>query len=140
MGSESTKKAGKYVEPGFLEMFSYPLIKGDASKALLDPNGIVISESMAKQFFGNEDPMTQTVRVDNQTDHHVTGVFKDIPKNSSIIVDFFVPFEAWLKKNDWAKDFGNTGPRTWVMLRKGTNVDEVNAKIRNFLTRKKCGS
>ena len=136
VGDNSTKKTAKYVEPDFLKMFSYPLIKGDASTALLDPEAIVISESMAKQFFGDKDPINQTVKVSNERDHHVTGVFKDIPRNSSIIVDFFMPYETWLLQNEWAKDFGNSGPRTWVMLRAGAKVSDVDAKIRNFLTRK----
>jgi putative ABC transport system permease protein len=136
VGDESMKKTAKYVEPDFLKIFSFPLIKGDVSTALLDPKAMVISESMAKQFFGDEDPINQTIRINNETDHNVTGVFKDIPRNSSIKVDFFMPYETWLKQNDWAKDFGNTGPRAWVMLRAGSNVDDVNAKIQDFLTKR----
>jgi putative ABC transport system permease protein len=135
-GNRSAKMPGKYVEEDFLKMFSYPLIQGDVSTALSDRNSMVISEKMATQFFGDDDPIGKIMKVDNETDYHVTGVFKNIPANSSVIVDFFMPYEAWLAKNEWAKDFDNTGPRTWVMLRKDASVDGVNAKIKNFLTRK----
>ena len=135
VGNQSQKKTAKYVEPDFIQMFSYPLVEGDPSTALSDPYSILISEKMAKQFFGDASPIGKVVRVSNDRDHHVTGVFKDVPRNSSVIFDFLIPYEQWLSKNEWAKDFGNSAPRTWIMLHDGAKAEVVNARIRNFLTR-----
>ena len=136
VGNKSSKMAAKYVEPDFLKMFSYPLMKGDESTALSDPNSIVISEKMAAQYFGNEDPMGKVIRVNNERDAHITAIFKNMPQNSSIIVDALMPYENWLSNNVWAKDFDNTGPRTWVMLSANANVNDVDTKIKNFLNKK----
>jgi hypothetical protein len=63
----------------------------------------------------------------------VTGVLDGIPKSSSLTFDFLMSFEQWRKKNDWAKEWGNNGPRCYVMIAPNTSIDRVNAKIKNYI-------
>ncbi|MCI0693964.1 ABC transporter permease [candidate division KSB1 bacterium] len=81
-----------YVDPSIFDVFTFPLSKGDPKVALETPNSIVITETMAKKYFGNEDPMGQMLTVDNARVYQVTGVSKDIPRNSHFRFDFLIPF------------------------------------------------
>ena len=69
-----------FADPSLLEMFSFPLLKGDPNTALSETNSVLISEDMAKKYFGSEDPMGKTLTMDNQTDFQVSGVFENIPR------------------------------------------------------------
>jgi putative ABC transport system permease protein len=72
-----------FADPGFLRMFSFPFLKGDPNTALSGGNSVVISASIARKYFGNEDPMGKTMYL-NRDPLVVKGVFTDIPDNSHI--------------------------------------------------------
>jgi putative ABC transport system permease protein len=85
-------------DPGFLRMFSFPLLKGNANTALNDPTSIVITESSAKKFFKEEDPMGKELILDShnnlpESTFKVTGVIKDPPANSHLKFDFLISFK-----------------------------------------------
>ncbi len=132
VGKESHKEGGRYVQPDFMEMFTYPLIKGNMSTVLSKPTSIVISEKMAKRYFDNNDPIGKVVLINSKDEYEVTGVLQDIPRNSSIRFEFLLPYEQWLKNNEWAKSWENTGPRTIVMLQEGS-IKEIETKIKDFV-------
>ena len=130
------KEKGRYVEKDFLRMFSFKLTKGDPVTALARPDAVVISKNLADKYFKGLDPVGKMIRIDNTDNVMVTGVLDEIPKSSSLTFDFLMSFEQWRKKNDWAKDWGNNGPRCYVMLAPNTSVDKVNAKIKNYIKTK----
>jgi len=130
------KEKGRYVEKDFLRMFSFKLTKGDPVTALARPDAVVISKKLADKYFKGLDPVGKMIRIDNTDNVIVTGVLDEIPKSSSLTFDFLMSFEQWRKKNDWAKDWGNNGPRCYVMLAPNTSVDKVNAKIKNYIKTK----
>ena len=130
------KEKGRYVEKDFLRMFSFKLTKGDPVTALARPDAVVISKKLADKYFKGRDPVGKMIRIDNTDNVMVTGVLDEIPKSSSLTFDFLMSFEQWRKKNDWAKDWGNNGPRCYVMLAPNTSVDKVNAKIKNYIKTK----
>ncbi len=72
-----------YADPSIFDVFTFPLIRGEPKFALETPYSIVITETMAKKYFGNEEPMGQTLTVDNARVYQVTGVLKEIPRNLS---------------------------------------------------------
>jgi putative ABC transport system permease protein len=82
-GENVINKSGRFVDPDFLEMFSFPLLRGDVKKVLQDPNSIVLTESLAAALFGEADPIGKTVKIDNRFDLQVTGIIKDVPQNST---------------------------------------------------------
>jgi putative ABC transport system permease protein len=76
------------VDQSFLGIFSFPLTHGDPSTALKEPNRVVISETAALKYFGNEEAIGKTIRMDGKHSLAVTGVVKDVPNNSHIKFDF----------------------------------------------------
>ena len=78
-------------DPTILQMFHFPLVSGDPATALSQPNSLLMTEEMAEKYFGEEDPIDKTLRLENRYLFTVTGVMKNIPNNSSIQFDFLIP-------------------------------------------------
>ena len=140
VGDKFDKEKGRYVQKDFLRMFSFKLAKGDAGTALARPDAVVISKSLADKYFKGEDPIGKMIKIDNKENVIVTGVLDEIPELSSLKFDFLLSYDIWFKKNDWAKEWDNNGPRCYVMLAPNASVDKVNAKIKNYIKSKKKDS
>lgn len=83
-----------YADTSFMDVFSYPLVKGDRKTALKQPDAILITQAMAAKYFGNEDPIGKLIRKDNQENVVVTGVLANIPANSDLQFDFILPMAS----------------------------------------------
>ncbi len=134
VGDLKTYVKGTHVGSDFLKMFRYPLLQGNAESVLRDPYSIVLSESTARAFFGNENPVGKTVRFDNQSDLRVTGILKDLPSNSTLQFDFLVPFSHLEAVNPYVKSarsgsFGGNSFNLFVKLKPGVSPGRVGAKI-----------
>jgi len=123
------------VGPTFITMLSFPLIKGDPVTALDGPNKTVITESTAKRFFGDEDPIGKTISWDGEMDFEVTGICIDVPENSHIKFTFLVSHdtirEFWGDAVDTA--WGWYDYNTYVMLADGTDHKEFDKKFDAWL-------
>ena len=130
-------KKGYWASEEFLEMFEFPLLKGDPAQVMKDPRSIVISESTAKALFGDEDPINQIVRLDNEHELKVTGVLKDIPTNSSFEFDFVMPWKFHEQAKKWVRDnmtnWGNYSFQVFVELNDPSNHAAVENTVRNML-------
>ena len=125
-----------YADADYFQMMSYPLLIGTPSTVLSAPGSLCISNKMATAFFGSADAaIGKTLRCDNRKDFTITGVFKDLPGNTAAKFDCLIDWTSFLEDNTWAKDWGNVGPNTLVLLRKDANPKQVEAKIRNFLAK-----
>lgn len=140
VGNIFEKEKGRMVDGDFLNMFSFELAEGDARTALKRPDGVVISKKLATKYFPNQSALGKTIRIDNKADVMVTGILKDIPDQSSLKFDFLMSYEQWLKNNDWAKQWGNNGPRCYVMLNKNASIDKVQKKIKGYIKTKNPNS
>ena len=136
VGTMFEKEKGRFVQGDFLTMFSFPLKAGNPKTALKRPDGLVISQKLADKYFKGQDPMGKIVRIDNTDDVMVTGVLADIPEASSLKFDFLLSYDRWQKANKWAAEWGNNGPRCYVLLAPNVSVDKVNAKIKNYVKTK----
>lgn len=114
----------KLADPSIFEIFSFKLLKGDPGTALNNPGSVIISESKAGKYFGNRDPMGQTLLIgesDKKFPYVVTGVLKDIPANSQIQFDFLSSF---------AEDRSD---KTWGMWNYSTYIlTTTNAALKNL--------
>ncbi len=81
------------VDPSFLDMFTFPFVRGDAATAFDNTRSIVITEELAQKYFGNDDPIGKIFSANNKYDFVVTGVMTDVPPNSSLEFDMLIPFE-----------------------------------------------
>lgn len=140
VGDTRIIKKSYFVSEEFLEMFEFPLIEGNAEYVLDDPPSIVITESTAKALFGNEDPMYQIIRVDDESDLKVTGILKDIPKNSSFQFDFLMTWKHRESINPWVvrstDNWGNYSFQIFVELNDASHELLVEENIRDMLTKK----
>ena len=92
----------------------------------------LISQSMARKYFGSEDPIGKILKVDQKTTYQVAGIFEDLPKNSHIKFDFLLSFENFAKSSgpDYMENWGHTGMFTYLILKPGSDLDEFNKKIK----------
>lgn len=118
------------------DVFSFKLLQGDQKTALREPYSIVLTKTMAKKYFGDEDPVGQTLKMDYDN-FKVTGVMEDVPENSHFRFSNLISFSTWSRNNKDAEDrqwFWN-GFHTYVLLRDAASADKVRAKMKDFLTR-----
>ena len=130
-------KRGYYASEEFLEVFEFPLIKGNAQQVLDDPSSIVITESTAKALFGDQDPINKVIRVDNENDLKISGVLKDIPKNSSFQFDFLMTWKFREQISDWVRrnttNWGNYSFQVFVELNDPADKPAVESSIKGIL-------
>jgi ABC-type antimicrobial peptide transport system permease subunit len=135
-GNKSFYENSVYLaDPPFLEMFSFPLVKGDPATALAKGNTVVITGEIAEKYFGKEDPMGKTLTINNIQDYTVTGVIKNVPHNSHLQFDFILPFEQTLKNYRYRGSWGSKSFHTFVLLQKGVSVKALGEKIYEYLIR-----
>lgn len=137
-GDKRITKQGYYVGEEFLTMFEFPLLKGNAKQVLSEPGSIVLTESAAKALFGDQDPINQLVKLDNRDELKVTGVLKNVPKNSSFEFECLLPWKLY-EKQDWVKrqkdNWGNYSFQVYVELTDAASEVPVETKIKDLLTR-----
>jgi putative ABC transport system permease protein len=129
-GKKLTQWNNCQADPSFFSMFTYPLIKGDPEHPFKDAHSIVLSETTAKKFFGDEDPMGKVLKADDKKIYQVTGVMKDMPENSSIRFNMVFNFQMLEQEADTTGYYGslpidaNWGQynyQTYALLRPGAN-------------------
>ncbi len=127
-----------FVDKDFLEMFNIEFISGDKKGALSRPQDVVITEEMAKKYFGDKEPFGKTLTSMGFV-FTVTGVVKRMPTNSHLKFDFLLPFEFLFKPelqmgilNDWPYSAGSA----YIELIEGANEKSVNEKIKDYVVRK----
>ncbi len=137
LGDESFREEGYYAGPAFFEMFSFPLLEGDPATVLADPTSVAISEAAAARIFGPDwrtsGVIGRTLTVDHRKDFQVSGVFADIPDNSSLQLDFTLPIADFIERNDWVEHWGNSGLELYVELKEGASAAELDPKIANVM-------
>lgn len=126
-----------YADSSVLELLSYEMIAGSAATALALPDQVAISESVANRYFGNEDPMGQTLLFHRGergiSTLKVTGVFKDVPANSHIHSDFLVSFKTLKIAQSLDTDWGWGNFYTYVKLAPHTEATAAEEKFPAFL-------
>jgi len=129
-----------FADTNFFKFFSFSLVKGEASTVIKDVNTMAISESAARKYFGNADPMGKFMDVTTLSDSFhcmVTGIFKDVPANSSMQFSFLV---SWATSPKWIKDFWYMHESyTFVKLKPGSSPAVVEAKFPALAEKYKTG-
>ncbi|HTE07359.1 MAG TPA: ABC transporter permease, partial [Flavitalea sp.] len=120
-----------YADSTFFQLFSFPLLQGDADKALILPNSVVVTASAAKKYFGDEDPVGKTMQVNNAKDYIVTGVMADVPTNSILQFDFLASFSSL----DAAKEqiWWSANYETFVLLTPDADVALLTQKTEDIV-------
>ena len=134
-GDKKITQIGRFMQEGAPEMLTLKMLKGSWS-GLKDPHSIMLSSSTAKALFGDENPLDKTMRIDNQMDVKVTGVYKDLPNNTEFKnLKFISTWDLLMSYNKWmenAKDqWGNSSFLMYVQLQPNTTPEAVSAMIKN---------
>ncbi|MFT3934083.1 MAG: ABC transporter permease [Chitinophagaceae bacterium] len=135
-GDKKIVSKGEFMDGGGIDMFSLKMLRGNYN-SLNDLHSIILSASMARAFFGNEDPLNKSLKIDNRIDAIVTGVYEDIAANSKFgEVKFFAPWNLWVAANDWIQqaenNWGNSSFPIFVQLQPGVSMTKANAAISDF--------
>jgi putative ABC transport system permease protein len=120
-----------------VSFFDFPLLQGDRVTALKEPFSVVLSQSTAKKYFGDANPIGQTMLfADSGYNATVTGVMKDIPENSTIKADLFVSMSTRKRFRD-SLDYhwGNFSMESYLLLQPGVNPASLQAKLKPFMDR-----
>lgn len=136
-GEESFIERGfMHAESGFFDVFNYPLVQGDPAQVLKEPNSLVITLDMAKKYFGDADPIGETLTFDNLIEFKITGILGDIPANNHIrpnLVGYPGEIDPFNNSNWMALPL-----YTYVRLKEGTDAAAFEEKIQS-LAEKYCG-
>jgi putative ABC transport system permease protein len=123
-----------YTDSTLFSVFTLPMIQGDPSTALVQPNSVVITENTAKKYFNSTDVVGKTMIIGDTGNYKITGVIKDIPKQSHFHYDFFISMYGQLSSyeiNQWTSNNFNT----YIVLKKGTNADQLSSQLNGFVMR-----
>lgn len=116
-----------WVDPGFFDVFTVPFIQGDPETALEKPVTIVLTQSMAKKYFGDEDPLGKTINSDQRRDYLVTGIVEDVPKNSHFHYDFLASLSTY--PDSQSPIWVSNNYYTYFVLREGASPEAFDAKL-----------
>jgi putative ABC transport system permease protein len=134
-GDKKISAQGMWVEPDFPSMFSFRMIKGTRS-GLVDPSSVLLSSSVAKSLFGKEDPVNKIIKLDNKESYKVTGVFEDLPRNTTLYeTKILLSWNKYITTEDWLKEsmtqWGNHSFQAFVQLNDHVDIAKVSDKIKN---------
>ncbi len=103
-GNNEIPLRGYYADPSFLKVFTFPLLKGNASNALDKPNSVLITEKAARKIFGSADPFGKIISLDDLGQCEITGVLKDHPKNSHMQFEIIASYSTLIAKEQILAD------------------------------------
>lgn len=118
-------------DSNYFEFFGVELIQGDVKTALVRPNTIALSKTVAKKVFGNDNPIGETVVLDNQTDYEVTAVYPDLPTSSHMRHDMLLSMSTFgfARNGHWL----STNFNTYVKLKEGSTAQSLEAKFPDMI-------
>jgi len=130
-------QTGFYADPDFLDIFSLEFVEGNRASAMNGINDIILTQTAAKRIFGNEPAMGREIRINNEENYTITGVVKDLPKNSSVQFDWIISFKKLESLDgDGLTNWGNNSFLTYVQLEPTAKLADVNQKLYDFAERK----
>ena len=114
----------------FFQIFDVPFISGNPLTALSRPNTVVLSETTAKTYFGDQDPMGKNIKLDNEKNLEVTGVYEDFPENSTLDCNVIASFNtAGFSEDSWS----NASFETFLLLNDQANISSVENKMQKMI-------
>lgn len=127
------KSKGTEVDPSFMEMFDFKLLKGNRSQVLSGPQNIILTESLSKKIFGDTDPLNKTLILDNKEPYQVSGIIADLPSNTDFDFNYLIPLT---KADNYSPNWNTSTFMTYIQLKDGTDVDAFNKKLKNIIAKK----
>ncbi|MBO3697515.1 ABC transporter permease [Roseivirga sp. E12] len=131
---------GLFAGTNFFEMMTYEVILGNPREAILNKNSVAISESLATSIFGSsQNAIGKTLDWEDRLvnkEFEITAVFKAPPKNASKHFNIVLNYDNLIERDRWADEWNGGYAQTYVILKKGTNIDDFNRKIAGYMNLK----
>jgi putative ABC transport system permease protein len=128
-----------FADPEVVEILTFESVEGDLKKALSEPGSVVISETMAKKYFGDEDPIGKTIKYAAQADLMVKAVYKDMPDNSSVQLemmgDFSIVEAFYGGKANMMGNWGSNNFKTIFTLKADGRIPEIERNLEQFIAK-----
>ena len=128
---------GLIADPSIFEIFTFPFVQGDPKTAFSEPLDIVITETMAKKYFGTEDPIGKTIEVEGNP-ASVKGVIRDIPYNSHIQFDFLSSYTFIQELTGYGTSWGSFNFVTYLQLEPNRDIQEIGKNITAVAAKNNC--
>ena len=134
LGDKKITAQGMWVESNFPSMLTLKMLKGNIN-GLKDPSSVLLSASVAKSFFGDADPLNKVLRIDNQDNYKVAGVYEDLPHNTTLNeVKIFLSWDKYVNMVNWVKEsmqhWGDHSFQCYVQLNDNVDFNKETAKIK----------
>lgn len=127
-----------WVDADVFEVFSWEMINGDPQSALVEPNSLVLTQTTAKKYFKDEDPLGKTMTFNNfgfEVEMKVTGVVEDVPLNSHFKFDILASFqtlENFIGAQNMMSNFGSNNYATYLLFPEGYNIEDFRSQLPDF--------
>ena len=129
-------EAGLYADEFLFEVFDIEVIFGEGPSALRDPNGILLTKTLAEKIFGGKDVIGRTLMFENQKELKVHGVVADAPKNQHLQYEYIAPYSllSYYAEDD-EESWGSNNYKAYVLLKPGVNSEQVESKFKQYSDR-----
>ena len=129
-----------FADENLFDVFKVKVVKGNPAKALTDPFKVMLSETVAKKYFGSDDPMNKMIRLDNNLNVMVTGVFQSFPSNTHIHPEIMISFNTLRDSTIYGEEnlrnnWGNNSFFTYMLMPEGFQPNKMEAQFPDFLNR-----
>jgi predicted permease len=137
MGDRNYRENGGYATPTFFRMFTFPFIQGNPEMALQGVNSAVITEKTARKLFGNDwgNVLGRSIIIDHGKEFTITGVVRDVPKNSSIQFDVLLPIREFFDRDERYEHWYFMAFGVYAKLQEGVSLDGFNGKVADLFNR-----
>ena len=139
-GDKKIQSFGSYVDPAFLQLFSFPLVQGNQATVLNHAGDIVVTAQFAHTLFGDADPMNKLVKLNNSSTYRVSGVLQDLPYNSQFKFNYLLPGNFSKDSAGSEASWKQYNTFTYVLLQPGVNVAQLNKSVEQFHRNMSSGS
>jgi putative ABC transport system permease protein len=136
LGDKIITEKGRFADPELFSILKLPFVSGNAKNPFQQLHSVAISETMAKKFFGDLNPIGKTLKVNNEQEYTVTAVFKDLPKNSSFQFQWLAPMANVDHKQPWMSSWGANWSRTFVELEPSASLAAINRQLKHYIAEK----
>lgn len=137
LGDKSIYEKGAYADSTFFDMLGSVFVEGNARTAMLHPTDIVLTETVARQFFGDARAIGKRLKLDNQQEYQVSAVLRDFPENSTVQLSWLIPMSTYITnngvpQNNWKMNATNT----YVELAPAASATAVGRQLKDFIAGK----
>jgi len=134
-GQNSFKKLCTYADPALLEIFDYKVLKGNPATFLRSPQSVILTETLAKSLFGDEDPINKPLKLDDTEELRVEGVIADLPKNSTNQFEYLMSWSLFEKLNPWVVNasWGGNFCHTFIQLENNSFFEKANTQLHGMI-------